>query len=157
MILIAVLIGIHLGLINAGIVVSLRLIRVAVLIVIRLPLVIARIVGTRLVIVRIGIVVTISVVRRIVAGVRGSVSEVIGRSPRPRPPRIESATKDHPRSVDEGAPVTIPPMIAVTVPIAMPIARTTGEDVSLPVTTNMIVCVPEIVCVPAIVSIPELG
>jgi len=47
--------------------------------------------------------------------------------------------------------VTVPPVIAVTVPIAMPIARTTAEDVFLPVTAKMIVCVPEIV------SIPELG
>src|SRR5439155_22122279 len=91
-------------------------------------------------------------VRITVAGVRGAVGEVIGRGPRPRPPWIKSDSKDHPRSVDEGAPVTIPPMIAVTVPIAIPIAGTTGEDVFLPVTTKMIVCVPEIVSIPELVS-----
>jgi hypothetical protein len=59
--------------------------------------------------------------------------------------------------------VTIPPVVAVTVPIAVPIPRMLCEDVFLPVTTKMIVppvseivSILKIVCIPEIVSIPEL-
>jgi hypothetical protein len=52
--------------------------------------------------------------------------------------------------------VTVPPMVAIAVPIAMPIPGAVSENVFLPVTTQMIVSISEIVCVPYIVSIPEL-
>jgi hypothetical protein len=47
-------------------------------------------------------------------------------------------------------------MIAMMVPIAMPIPRLPREDVFLPVTTKMIVSVSQIVCIPEIVWIPEI-
>jgi hypothetical protein len=47
-------------------------------------------------------------------------------------------------------------MIAVMVPVAMPIPRLPREDVFLPVTTKMIVSVTEIVCIPKTVSVPEM-
>ena len=43
--------------------------------------------------------------------------------------------------------MTIPPMVALAVPVAMPIPRTLREDVFLPVTTEMIVSVAEIVSI----------
>jgi len=52
--------------------------------------------------------------------------------------------------------VTIPPVVAVTVPIAVPIPRLPRENVFLPVMTKTIVSVPEIVCAPEIISIPEV-
>ena len=70
--------------------------------------------------------------------------------------------------------MTIPPVVAIAVPIAMPIAGAVSENVFLPVTAQMIissseivsipqiirvprvVSISEIVCVPRIVSIPEL-
>jgi hypothetical protein len=52
--------------------------------------------------------------------------------------------------------VTIPPVVAVTVPIAVPIPRLPREDVFLPVTTKMIVSVTKIVCVPEVVSVSEI-
>jgi len=52
--------------------------------------------------------------------------------------------------------VTIPPMVTVTVPVAMPIPGALSENVSLPVTPQAIISISEIVCVPQIVSIPEL-
>jgi hypothetical protein len=64
--------------------------------------------------------------------------------------------------------VAIPPMVAVAVPVAMPIPGLVSENVFLPVTAQLvvsiseivsvpaIVCIPNIVCVPQIVSIPEL-
>jgi hypothetical protein len=54
--------------------------------------------------------------------------------------------------------VTIPPVVAIAVPIAMPIAGGVSEDVVLPVTAQMIVSVPEIVLqvvfIPKIVRVP---
>jgi hypothetical protein len=47
-------------------------------------------------------------------------------------------------------------MIAMMVPIAMPIPRLPREDVFLPVTTKMIVPVTKIVCVPEVVSVSEI-
>jgi hypothetical protein len=52
--------------------------------------------------------------------------------------------------------VTIPPVVAVTVPIAVPIPRLPREHVFLPVTTKMIVSVTKIVCVPEVVSVSEI-
>jgi hypothetical protein len=62
--------------------------------------------------------------------------------------------------------VTIPPVVAIAVPIATPIPRGVSENVFLPVTAQTIVAipeivrqvvsVPEIVRVPQIISIPEL-
>ena len=52
--------------------------------------------------------------------------------------------------------MTIPPVVAIAVPIAMPIPRALSENVFLPVTPQMIVSVSEIVCVSQIVSIAEL-
>jgi hypothetical protein len=48
-------------------------------------------------------------------------------------------------------------MIAMMVPIAMPIPRLPREDVFLPVTTKMIVPVTKIVCVPEVVSVSEIA
>jgi hypothetical protein len=52
--------------------------------------------------------------------------------------------------------MTIPPMVAVMVPIAVPIPRLPREDVFLPVTTKMIVSITKIVCVPKVVSVSEI-
>ena len=58
--------------------------------------------------------------------------------------------------------MTIPPMVTVTVPVAMPFPGALRENVFLPVTTKMIisisdiVSIPEIVWIPEIVSVPEL-
>ena len=49
--------------------------------------------------------------------------------------------------------MTIPPMVARAVPIAVPISRTLRENVFLPVTTKMIISVTRIVCVTEIVSV----
>jgi len=110
-----------LSLVNTGIVVALRLVGIAVLIVIHLPLVIAGVVVAGIIIVRIGIIITVR--RRAVAIIRKAivvVVVVIVRVVR-RPPRRKSQIKDHPRSINEGASVTIPPVVAIAVPIAMPI------------------------------------
>jgi hypothetical protein len=53
--------------------------------------------------------------------------------------------------------VTIPPVVAVTVPIAVPIPRVPRENVFLPVTTKMIISVPKVVRVPEIISVPEVA
>jgi len=47
-------------------------------------------------------------------------------------------------------------MVAIAVPIAMPIPGAVSENVFLPVTTQMIVSISAIICVPQIVSIPEI-
>jgi hypothetical protein len=52
--------------------------------------------------------------------------------------------------------VTIPPVVAIAVPIAMPIPRDVSENVFLPVTAQMIVAIPKIIRAPQVVSIPEL-
>src|SRR4030095_2713566 len=116
---VAIRIVVRFSLVNTGIVVALRLVGIAVLIVIHRPLVIAGVVVSGIVIVRIRI--TITVGRRAVAIIRKAiVVEVIIRVVR-RPPRRKSQIEDHPRSIDEGALVAIPPMVAVAVPVAMPI------------------------------------
>jgi hypothetical protein len=53
--------------------------------------------------------------------------------------------------------MTIPPVVAVMVPIAVPIPRLPREDVFLPITTKMIVCISDIVSIPQIVSVPEVA
>jgi hypothetical protein len=53
--------------------------------------------------------------------------------------------------------VPIPPMVAVAIPVAMPTLRLVSENVSVPVTPQMITAVSQIVCIPKSVSIPELG
>src|SRR5205814_8416494 len=110
------------SLVNAGIIVALRLIRIAVLIVIHLALVIAAVVAG-IVIVRIGNI--IRRVRRAVAIIRDTIAVVVivWVVPR-RPPRIESDIKDDPRAVKEMTSVAVPPVIAVAVPITMPVRRT---------------------------------
>src|SRR5881409_3811590 len=110
---------IHVGLVNSGIVVALRLIGIAVLIVIHLALVIAGVVVSGAIIVRIRIIVPVG--RRAVAIIRKAIVVVVIVRLVPGPPRIKSRTEDHPRSVNEAASVTIPPMVTVTVPVAMPI------------------------------------
>jgi hypothetical protein len=50
--------------------------------------------------------------------------------------------------------VTIPPVVAIAVPIAMPISRGASENVFLPVTPQMIVVVPE--TIRQVVSVPEI-
>ena len=52
--------------------------------------------------------------------------------------------------------MAIPPMVAVAVPVAMPIPGLLSENVFLPVAPEMIVSISEIVCVSQIVSIPEI-
>lgn len=58
--------------------------------------------------------------------------------------------------------MTIPPVVTIAVPIAMPIPRTVSENMFLPVMTQtilsnpLIVPVPQIVCIPQIVSISEI-
>ena len=52
--------------------------------------------------------------------------------------------------------MTIPPVVAIAVPIAMPTPRALSENVFLPVTTQIVLSIPQIVCVPQIVSILEL-
>jgi hypothetical protein len=52
--------------------------------------------------------------------------------------------------------VTIPPVVAIAIPIAMPIPCGVSEYVFLPVTAQMIVSIPEIVRVSNIISIPKL-
>ena len=52
--------------------------------------------------------------------------------------------------------MTIPPVVAIAVPITMPIARALSENVFLPVTTQIVLSIPQIVCVPRIVSISEI-
>src|SRR5262245_31859613 len=125
------------------------------LIVIHLALVIAGVVVTRIVIVRIRIV--IDEVRRDGAILRDVVAVVFIIRVVRRPPRIKSDTKDHPRFVDEATPVTVPPMIATSVPVAMPISRMPRDDVPLPVTTEMIVSISEIVSTPEIGPVTELA
>ena len=51
--------------------------------------------------------------------------------------------------------MTIPPVVAVTVPIAVPIPRMPREDVFLPVTAQTVVSIPVVVCVLNIVSNPN--
>src|SRR2546423_916580 len=102
-----------LSLVNTGIVGALRLVGIAVLIVIHLPLVIA---GIR--IVRIRIIVTVG--RRAVAIIRKAIVAIVIVRVVRRPPRRKSQIEDHPRSINEGALVAIPPMVAVAVPVAMP-------------------------------------
>ena len=51
--------------------------------------------------------------------------------------------------------MAIPPMVAVAIPVAMPIPRLVSENVFLPVAPEMIVSVSEMVSVPAIVCIPQ--
>ena len=53
--------------------------------------------------------------------------------------------------------MTIPPVVAVTVPIAVPIPRMPRQDVFLPVTAKMIISVTKIVCVMEVVSVPEVA
>ena len=50
--------------------------------------------------------------------------------------------------------MTIPPVVAIAVPIAMPIPGRVSENVFLPVTAQMVVSVPEIVR--QVVSVPEI-
>src|SRR5581483_5126346 len=115
------------------------------------------VVGSVIVIVRVRIIVAVPVGRRAVAIIRKAiVVEVIVRVVVRRPPRRKSQIEDHPRSIDERASVTVPPMVMITVPIAMPISRSASEHVLLPVAPQTIVSVPEIVCVP-VISIPELS
>src|SRR5207237_7906108 len=44
-------------------------------------------------------------------------------------PREESEIENEPITVDETATVPVPPVVGMTVPIAMPITRAPGEDV----------------------------
>jgi hypothetical protein len=53
--------------------------------------------------------------------------------------------------------VTIPRVISVAVPVAMPIPRMPRENVFVPVTTKSILSIPDIICVPNIISISELA
>src|SRR5581483_6006796 len=143
------------------------------------------VVGSVIVIVRVRIIVAVPVGRRAVAIIRKAiVVEVIVRVVVRRPPRRKSQIEDHPRSIDERASVTVPPMVMITVPIAMPISRSASEHVLLPVAPQTIVSVPEIetrslpslltashrgfafcladpigsaVYVPLVISIPELS
>src|SRR5439155_6569500 len=95
-----------------------RLVGIAVLIVIHLPLVIAGVVIAGIVIGRIRI--TISVGRRAVAIIRKAIVVVVIVRVVRRPPRRKSQIEDHQRSINEGALVAIQPMVAVAVPVAMP-------------------------------------
>jgi hypothetical protein len=52
--------------------------------------------------------------------------------------------------------VTIPPVVGIAVPIAMPIPGGVTQNVFLPVTAQMIVSIPEIVYVPQVVSVSEI-
>ena len=56
--------------------------------------------------------------------------------------------------------MTVPPVVAIAVPIAMPIPCGVSENVFLPVTPQMIVSIPEIVrqvvSVPEIVRVPQI-
>src|SRR5438094_7283169 len=143
MIVILILIVVAFSLVNTGIVVPVRLIGIAVLVVILLALVVTGIIVARLIIVRI---------RRIVPGriwviittiVRGAIGVGV-RGIRVRPQRIKADIEDHPRSVKEMTSVAVPPVIAVAVPITMPVRRTLGEDVVSPVSTKMVVSIPEL-------------
>src|SRR5215510_1179450 len=107
------------SLVNSGIVVGLRLIGIAVLIVIHLPLVIAGVVVSGVVIVRIRIIVTVG--RRAVAIIRKAIVVEVIVWVVPGPPGRKSQIEDHPRSINEGALMAIPPMVAIAVPVAMPI------------------------------------
>src|SRR5581483_8788198 len=145
------------------------------------------VVGSVIVIVRVRIIVAVPVGRRAVAIIRKAIIvEVVVRVVRivRRPPRRKSQIEDHPCSIDEGASVTVPPVVMITVPIAMPISRSASEHVLLPVAPQTIVSVPEIetrslpslltashrgfafcladpigsaVYVPLVISIPELS
>src|SRR6202035_4415102 len=140
LIAVAVRIVVRFGLVNTGIVVILRLIGIAVLIVMHLPLIIAGIVVARLRIGRIRVVVV--VVRVIVARVWRAVAVVVRIVSAIPPPRIKTDIEYHPRSIDEAAPMAIPPMVAMPVPVAMPIPRLLPEDVLLPVTAKTSVSIP---------------
>src|SRR3989440_9730698 len=107
-------------LVNPGIIVALGLVGIAVLVVMHLPLVIAGVVISGIVIVRIRIIITVG--RRAVAIIRKAIVVVVIVRVVRRPPRREAQVEDHPRSINEGASVTIPPMVAIAVPIAMPIS-----------------------------------
>ena len=48
--------------------------------------------------------------------------------------------------------MAIPPMVAVAVPVAMPIPGLLSENVFLPVTAKTIVSIPEIVSIPQLAS-----
>src|SRR5438477_4837305 len=115
----AIRVVVRLSLVNTGIVVALRLVGIAVLIVIHLTLVIARVVVAGIIIGRIRI--TITVGRRAVAIIRKAIVVVVIVRIVRRPPWRKAQVEDHPRSINEGALVTIPPMVAVAVPVAMPI------------------------------------
>ena len=52
--------------------------------------------------------------------------------------------------------MTIPRVVTIAVPIAMPIPRGVSENVFLPVMPQMIVSIPDIVYAPQVVSIPEI-
>src|SRR5216110_2026150 len=115
----AIRVVVRLSLVNTGIVVALRLVGIAVLVVIHLPLVIAGVVVAGIVIVRIRIIVAVG--RRAVAIIRKAIVVVVIVRVVRRPPRRKPQIEDHPRSINEGALVAIPPMVAVAVPVAMPI------------------------------------
>src|SRR6266508_1913318 len=109
----------YFSLVNTEVVVTLRLAGKVILIVIHLSLVIAGVVVAGVVIVRLRLIVPVG--RRAVAIIRKAIVVVVIVRVVPGPPRIKSRTEDHPRSVNEAASVTIPPMVTVTVPVAMPI------------------------------------
>lgn len=87
----------------------------------------------RLVAVTVGIGVAIIVTRVFIIRVGVAVSVVIVWITPIRPPRIESGVEDHPGAVNVTAAVTVPPVIAIAGPIPMPIGRTLGKHVVLPV------------------------
>src|SRR4029434_5883394 len=107
------------SLVNTGIVVALRLVGIAVLIVIHLSLVIAGVVVAGIIIV--GVRIVIAEVRRAGAIIRDVIAVVFIIRVVRRPPRRKYQTEHHPRSINEGASVTIPPVVAIAVPVAMPI------------------------------------
>src|SRR5260370_30104410 len=107
-------------LVNAGIVVPLRWIGIAVLVVILLALVVAGIIVARLIIVRIRRIVPRRIWVIVTTIVRGAIGVGV-RVVRVRPPRIKADIEDHPRAINEAALMTIPPMVAVMVPIPMPL------------------------------------
>src|SRR2546423_15596327 len=98
---------------------ALRWVKTAFSIVIHLPLVTGGVVTAGLIIVRIGRMITVG--RRAVAIIRKAIVVVVIVRVVRRPPRRKAQVEDHPRSINEGALVAIPPMVAVAVPVAMPI------------------------------------
>src|SRR5262245_55571800 len=115
----AIRIVVRLSLVNTGIVVALRLVGIAVLVVIHLPLVISGVVVAGIIIVRIGIIVAVR--RGAVAIIRNAIVVVVIVRVVRRPPRRKPQIENHPRPINERTPLTIPPVVAIAVPVAMPI------------------------------------